>query len=107
MLRAIFFGTALAASLSGQMCSGLVLSGAYGLQLAGSVTISGTEAPAVSLATLTISDDRAITGYSSVNFNGLLLGNPITGTYELHPDCTLLLSLRDDSGAFQHFRGSV
>jgi hypothetical protein len=74
---------------------------------AGVVTISGTEAPAASLATLTLAADHTVSGYSSVNFNGLLLGNPVTGTYELRPDCTLILALQDDSGAFQHFRGTV
>jgi hypothetical protein len=59
------------------------------------------------LARLVFDGEKSIAGYSSVNFNGLLLGNPVTGTYEVKPDCTMLWSLQDDSGAFQHFSGIV
>src|SRR6266571_2957022 len=103
----IFVAPLLAVSLRAQMCTGRTLSGPYGLQLSGIATISGTEAPVAALATLTFSDSGTVSGYSSVNFNGLLLGNPVTGTYELQPDCTLVMALQDDSGAFQHFRGKV
>src|SRR5436190_6840285 len=107
MLRTVILATVFLATLRAQMCTGRTISGPYGLQLSGNVTISGTEAPAAALATVNLSDDGKITGYSSVNFDGLLLGNPVTGTYELNPDCVLVLSLQDDSGAIQHFRGTV
>ena len=48
-----------------------------------------------------------ISGYSSVNFDGYFLGNPVTGTYELHSDCSITWSLQDASGAWQHFRGTA
>jgi len=40
-------------------------------------------------------------------FSGLLLGNPVTGTYEAKTDCTITWQLQDDSGAFQHFSGKL
>ena len=42
---------------------------------------------------------------SSVNFNGYFLGNPVTGAYEIREDCSVIWSLQDDSGGFQHFAG--
>jgi hypothetical protein len=33
------------------------------------------------------------------------LGNPVTGIFEAHWDCTISWSLQDDSGASQHFSG--
>jgi hypothetical protein len=111
MLRTVILqalmASVLIASLPAQMCTGRTISGQYGMQLSGTATISGTQAPAAVLATLTLSDNGTLSGYASVNFNGLLLGNPVTGTYELRPDCTVLLALQDDSGAFQHFRGKA
>jgi len=83
------------------------LTGPYGLQLSGETTISGTSAPAVVLSSLVFDGDGGVAGYSSVNFNGLLLGNPVTGTYDVQSDCTMTLSLQDDSGAWQHFTGKV
>jgi hypothetical protein len=38
---------------------------------------------------------------------GFLLGNPVTGSYEAHWDCTISWSLQDDSGGFQHFSGTA
>jgi hypothetical protein len=54
-----------------------------------------------------VSGAGALSGYSSVNFAGYFLGNPITGTYEAHTDCTISWALQDDSGAFQHFSGRL
>ena len=48
-----------------------------------------------------------INGYSSVNFGGLFLGNPVTGNYAFNTDCSLTFELQDDSGAWQHFRGTL
>src|SRR5262249_20352313 len=52
-------------------------------------------------------DAGKISGTSSVNFNGLFLGNPVTGIYELKTDCSITWSLQDDSGGWQHFRGTL
>jgi hypothetical protein len=88
-------------------CTGREVGGSYGLQLSGLTTISGVATPIAVLARLVFDGEKSIAGSSSVNFNGLLLGNPVTGTYEVKPDCTMSLSLQDDSGAFQHFGGTV
>jgi hypothetical protein len=89
------------------VCAENQVPGTYGAQLSGVTRIAGTPKPAVSLARLTFNADKSVSGYSSVNFDGLLLGNPVTGTYEVKPDCTMSWSLQDDSGAFQHFSGVV
>ncbi len=60
-----------------------------------------------SIARLVLNGEGNITGVASVNFNGLFLGNPVTGTYEVKPDCTMTWSLQDDSGAWQHFSGKA
>lgn len=86
-------------------CNPRDLQGAYGFQLTGETTISGLSKPAVSLGRLVFDDDGNVSGTSSVNFAGYLLGNPVTGTYEAHGDCTVTWSLQDDSGAYQHFSG--
>jgi hypothetical protein len=88
-----------------QGCSNESLAGVYGLQLSGDTTISGASSPAALLSRLVFDGDGGVDGYSSVNFNGLLLGNPVTGGYQLNSDCTLQLDLRDDSGGWQHFTG--
>jgi len=48
-----------------------------------------------------------LSGTSSAMFTGLLLGNPITGTYEAKEDCSITWQLQDDSGAYQHFAGKM
>ena len=88
-------------------CSNPALTGPYGLLLAGTSTISGSSQPFASLSRVVFDGAGRSNGYSSVNFNGLLLGNPVTGPYEVKPDCTVSLSLQDDSGAFQHFAGRI
>ena len=77
MLRtALVLAPLLVSLLRGQMCTGRTLSGPYSLLLSGAVTISGKEAAAAALANLTLADDGKVAGQSSVNFDGLLLGNP-------------------------------
>ena len=88
-------------------CTERDLQGPYGFLLSGVTTISGTEAPVAGLARIEFDGHSSISGYSSVNFNGLLLGNPVTGTYKVNNDCTVSLSLQDDSGAFQNFSGTL
>jgi len=88
-------------------CSNAAVTGPYGLHLSGISTISGSPAPFASLSRTAFDGEGHITGYSSVNFNGLLLGNPVTGTYDVKRDCTISFSLQDDSGGFQHFAGKV
>lgn len=88
-------------------CSTAAFQGPYGLQLSGISTISGSPTPFAGLSRLVFDGDGGISGYSSVSFNGLLLANPVTGTYAVQPDCAMSWSLQDDSGNFQHFAGKL
>jgi hypothetical protein len=84
------------------------IEGAYGFQLSGSSTISGRPSPVGGVGRLVFEGNRrTVSGYSSVNFNGFFLGNPVTGSYQFDSDCTLTWSMQDDSGAFQHFKGTA
>jgi len=89
------------------VCRETEVAGPYGAQSSGETTISGTRKPAVTLSRLVFNADKSISGYSSVSFDGLLLGNPVTGTYETKADCSMTWSLQDDSGGYQHFSGST
>jgi hypothetical protein len=95
----------LAVPLCADVCNPADLQGAYGFQLSGDTTISGESKPVSNVGRMILAADGGITGYSTVMFAGLLLGNPVTGTYEAHWDCTVSWSLQDDAGAFQHFSG--
>ena len=91
--------------LCADVCNPAALQGAYGFQLSGDTTISGESKPISNVGRMILAADGGISGYSTVMFAGLLLGNPVTGIYEAHWDCTISWSLQDDSGAFQHFSG--
>lgn len=98
---------ALAAILpvSAQVCDPRALEGPYAFQLSGTTTISGSSKPVAGLGLLEFDGEGGISGTASVNFAGLYLGSPVKGEYEAHANCTVTWSLRDDSGAFQHFTG--
>jgi hypothetical protein len=91
--------------LCADVCNPAVLQGPYGFQLSGDTTISGESKPVSNLGRMVLAADGGISGYSTTMFAGILLGNPVTGVYEAHWDCTISWSLQDDSGAFQHFSG--
>jgi hypothetical protein len=104
----IFLGLVSGSVIHGvNVCSETEVQGPYGAQFSGITWIAGTPKPAVGLARLVFNPDKAISGYSSVSFDGMLLGNPVTGTYEIKSDCTMTWSLQDGSGAFQHFSGTI
>ena len=106
----LIFLLAVSASVSqaANVCGESEVLGPYGTQTSGVTKIAaGVPKPAVSLARLVFMEDKTVSGYSSVNFDGLLLGNPVTGTYEFKSNCTISWSLQDDSGAYQHFSGTV
>ena len=92
---------------AGDVCNPNDLQGPYGFQLSGQTTISGVSQPATGVGRVVLDGNGKISGYSSVMFAGLLLGNPVTGTYESRTDCTASWALQDDSGALQHFTGVV
>ena len=89
------------------VCSETDFLGTYGFQLSGTTTISGVETPIASIGRLVLEADGKMSGVSSVNFNGLFLGNPVTGTYKIQTDCSVTWGLQDDSGAWQRFAGSA
>ena len=91
----------------GAVCNPRTFHGVYGFQLSGDTTISGDKKQAVSIGRLVFDGSGGVSGYSSVNYAGFLLGNPTTGTYEAHTDCSVTWSLQDDSGAYQHFGGTM
>ena len=91
--------------LCADVCNPADLQGPYGFQLYGDTTISGEAKPVSNLGRMVLAADGGISGYSMTMFAGFLLGNPVTGVYEAHWDCTISWSLQDDSGAFQHFSG--
>jgi hypothetical protein len=94
-------------SARADVCDPARFAGAYAFQLSGNTTIAGPEKPMTSLGRLTFDGTGNVSGTSSAMFTGLLLGNPVTGTYEAHADCTLSWKLQDDSGAFQNFAGTM
>ncbi len=103
----VCFGAASLAAQEVDVCNPANLQGAYGFQLSGHTTISGTSKPVASIGRLEFDGQGGVSGSASVNFAGYYLGNPVTGKYEASADCTLTWSLQDDSGAWQHFRGKL
>src|SRR5438270_842201 len=95
------------AASAADVCDPVRFGGPYAFQLSGMTNISGTPQPTVSIGRMFFDGTGKITGTSSATFSGLLLGNPVTGSYEAHPDCTLTWKLQDDSGAYQHFAGKI
>jgi hypothetical protein len=89
------------------VCEPGKLEGAYGFQLSGRTTISGASKPVVSVGRLVFDGEGGLSGTSSANFAGYFLGNPVTGKYEAHKDCSITWSLQDDSGAWQPFSGTL
>ncbi|PWT97648.1 MAG: hypothetical protein C5B51_30970 [Terriglobia bacterium] len=89
------------------VCDPKGLRGAYGLSLTGSTAIGGQTRPVAVLGRLVFDDAGNLSGYVSASFTGLILGNPVTGKYETHADCSVAWSLQDDSGGFQHFTGTM
>lgn len=88
------------------VCNPADFHGVYGFELTGTTTISGQPQAVVSVGRL-VFDGGGITGVAAVSFTGLYLGNPVTGSYEAHEDCSVSWSLQDDSGNYQHFRGTM
>jgi len=103
----LYFLVCGAAAQAADVCNPAALTGPYAFQLSGMTNISGTPQPTVSLGRIVFDGSGKLSGTSSVTFSGLLLGNPVTGSYEAKPDCSLSWKLQDDSGAFQNFSGKL
>jgi hypothetical protein len=89
------------------VCNPADLAGPYAFQLTGSTEISGQPKPAVTLGRISFDERGSLSGTASATFRGLLLGNPVTGSYEAKSDCSVVWKLRDDSGGFQSFSGTL
>jgi hypothetical protein len=94
-------------ALHAQVCDPARFVGVYGFQLSGVTTISGDAKEATSVGRLVFDGHGNISGASSTMFAGYLLGNPVTGTYEVRADCSINWKLQDDSGAWQNFSGTL
>lgn len=93
--------------LAADVCDPAHLLGPYAFQLTGSTDIAGTPKPTVSLGRITFDGRGSLSGTASATFRGLLLGNPVTGSYEAKADCSISWKLQDDSGGFQNFAGTL
>jgi hypothetical protein len=100
-------GPLIASAQTTSVCDPAKLQGAYGFQLSGRTTISGESKPVASIGRLEFDGKGDVSGISSVNFAGYFLGNPVTGKYEAHADCSIAWTLQNDSGAWQHFEGRL
>jgi len=96
----------LCAGARADICNPARLSGAYAVQLSGVTRISGTAKPTDSLGRLVFDGSGNLSGTSSTMLAGYLVGNPVTGFYKADWDCSVSWELQDDSGAYQHFRGT-
>ncbi len=95
------------AAQDAMVCDPAKLVGPYAFQLTGSTDISGTPQAAVSLGRIAFDGHGNLSGTASATFKGLLLGNPVTGSYEAKSDCSAIWKLQDDSGAFQTDPGAM
>ena len=95
------------AAQAADTCNPADLLGPYAFQLTGTTNISGTSRPTASLGRITFDGRGNLSGTASATFRGLLLGNPVTGSYEAMADCSVSWMLQDDSGGFQHFSGTL
>ena len=89
------------------VCNPRAIPGAYGFSLTGTTTIGGPARPVAVVGRLVLEDSGKLSGISSASFTGLNFGNPVTGRYEAHTDCSVSWILQDDSGNFQHFAGTM
>jgi hypothetical protein len=105
----LFLSVLLSASAAraADVCNPADLVGPYAFQLTGTTDISGTPRPTASLGRITFDGRGNLSGTASATFRGLLLGNPVTGSYETKSDCSVSWMLQDDSGGFQHFSGTL
>ena len=87
------------------VCDPNAFQGDYGLLLTGTTTIGGPPRAVVVVGRLALDGYGGLSGVSSAGFTGLILGNPVTGKYEAHTDCSVTWTMQDSSGNLQHFAG--
>jgi hypothetical protein len=89
------------------ICNPQDFRGSYGFLLTGTTTIGNGPKPTAAVGRLVLDGSGKLGGITSADLSGLLLGNPVTGTYEAHTDCSVTWSLQDDSGDYEHFQGTL
>jgi hypothetical protein len=89
------------------VCNPNDFQGTYGFLLPSETSIGTAPRPTATIGRLALDGSGQLSGVSSVAFTGIILGNPVTGTYEAHDDCSVVWTLQDYSGASQHFRGTM
>jgi len=94
-------------AFAADVCNPNDFQGAYGFQLSGTSAISGVAKPIAGVGRMVLDGSGGLSGTSSATFAGVLQGNPVTGTYEAHTDCSVSWALQDDSGGYQHFEGTM
>ena len=104
----LWFGSVFAVTVThGEVCDPGAFHGAYGFSLTGTTTVGGAARPVAVVGRMATENSGTLSGISSASFAGLILGNPVTGKYEAHMDCSVTWTLQDPSGAFQHFAGTM
>jgi len=104
-MRSVLFLALASTAFAADACYPTAVQGSYGFLLWGTTTVSGAAKPIASVGRLVFDGKGGISGTSSVMFDVFLLGNPTTGTYQTHTDCSITWKLQDTSGNWQHFSG--
>ena len=89
------------------VCDPRAIPGAYGFSLTGTTTIGGPARPVAVVGRVVVDDSGNLSGISSASFTGLVFGNRVTGKVLPQTDCSVTLTMQDDSGNFQHFAGTI
>jgi hypothetical protein len=96
-----------AARVATAACDPKDFAGNYGFLLTGTTAIGGDARPVAVVGRLALDGWGTVRSTSSAAFTGIVLGSPATGTYEAQSDCSVRWALRDDSGNWQNFAGSM
>lgn len=103
----LVFALLAAPELAFSACEPRDFAGSYGFLLTGTTTIGGDERPVAIVGRISLDGWGTVRSTSSAAFTGLVLGSPSRGTYEAQTDCAVHWSLRDDSGTYQNFVGTM
>jgi len=107
LARVVILMAMLSIACTADACNPRDFHGIYGFQLNGTTTIGSQPQPVVSVGRLDFDGTGGVSGVISLSFTGLYLGNPATGMYDSHEDCSMTWSLQDVSGNYQHFEGTL
>ena len=86
------------------VCDPRAIPGAYGFSLTGTTTIGGPARPVAVVGRVVVDDSGNLSGISSASFTGLVFGNRVTGKVLPQTDCSVTLTMQDDSGNYPALR---